>query len=150
MTAGERLIDTNILVHAYVLLEARKQTAAQALVLDLWKDGGGLTTMQNLCEFFHVATSKIKRPMPADQAGRIVKEILSSTKWHVLDRGVGTVVQAIELVILHRASFWDALIAACMLEHGVSTIVTENEQDFKRIPGITVTNPFKVHAKRYD
>lgn len=148
MTAGERLIDTNVLVHAYVLLDARKQAVAEALVLPIWKDGGGLTTMQNLCEFFHVAMSKIERPMPADQAGRIVKEILSSTKWHVLDRGIGTVVQAIELVTLHHASFWDAMIAACMLEHGVTTIVTENERDFTKIPGLTVINPFKARAQR--
>lgn len=150
MTAGERLIDTNVLVHAYVHLDARKQTVAQALVLAIWNDGGGLTTIQNLCEFFAVATSKIERPMPVDQAGRIVKEILGSTKWRVLDRRPGTVVQAIELVILHRASFWNALIAACMLEHGIGSIVTENERDFKKIPGMTVINPFKAHLKRHD
>ena len=132
MTAGERLFDTNILVHAYVHLETRKHTAAQVLVLDVWKDGGGLTTLQNLCEFFHVATSKIERRMPADKAGSIVKEILSSTKWHVLDRGAGTVIQAVELAVLHHTSFWDALIAACMLDHGIHTIVTENERDFRK------------------
>lgn len=148
MTAGERLIETNILVHAYVLLDRRKQPAAKALVFSIWQEGGGLTTMQNLCEFFHVATSKIEHPMPADQAGRIVKEILSSTKWHVLDRSVGTVIQAIELVTLHHTSFWDAMIAACMLEHGVSSIVTENERDFKKIPGLIVINPFKARVQR--
>jgi len=55
---------------------------------------------------------------------------------------------AIELVKLHRAPFWDALIAACMLEHGVRTIVTENERDFKRIPGIMALNPFKARVQR--
>jgi hypothetical protein len=30
-----------------------------------------------------------------------------------------------------------------MLEHDIHTIVTENERDFKKIPGITVVNPFK-------
>jgi len=49
-----------------------------------------------------------------------------------------------DLVRLHRVPFWDALIAACMLENGISTIVTENEADFKRIPGITTSNPFKT------
>ena len=28
------------------------------------------------------------------------------------------------------------------------SIVTENERDFKRIPGITVSNPFKERVKR--
>jgi hypothetical protein len=70
-----------------------------------------------------------------------VKEILSSTKWHVLDRGAGTVIQAVELAALHHTSFWDALIAACMLDHGIHTIVTENERDFRKVPGLTVINP---------
>jgi predicted nucleic acid-binding protein len=48
----------------------------------------------------------------------------------------------------YRASFWDALIAACMLEHGVHTIVTENELDFRKIPGLTVINPFRARARR--
>lgn len=143
MTVGERLIDTNVLVHAYVLLNARKQIAAREIVLPIWQEGGGLTTLQNLCELFTVSTKKIERPMPVEQAESIVQEILGSEKWCVLDRQKDTVLHAIELVKLHRAPFWDALIAACMLEHGIHTIVTENERGFKKIPGITVVNPFK-------
>jgi predicted nucleic acid-binding protein len=44
-----------------------------------------------------------------------------------------------ELVRQRRVPFWDALIAACMLENAIGIIVTENEDDFKRIPGITTT-----------
>jgi predicted nucleic acid-binding protein len=47
-----------------------------------------------------------------------------------------------------RAPFWDALFAACMLERGIEVIVTENEKDFKNIPGITVVNPFKARTAR--
>jgi predicted nucleic acid-binding protein len=86
--------------------------------------------------------------MPVDRAGEIVREILDSPKWRVLDRRNETVTRAIGLVKCQRVPFWDALIAACMLEHGVRTIVTENERDFKRIPGITVVNPFKARAQR--
>lgn len=84
--------------------------------------------------------------MPVDRAASIVRELLSSEKWRVLDRQEGTVRQAIELVKLYRAPFWDALIAASMLEHGIHTIVTENERDFRRIPGIVIINPFKVRS----
>ena len=52
------------------------------------------------------------------------------------------------MVKLYRAKFWDALIAACMLEHGVETIVTEDGADFRKIPGITVVNPFKPRTGR--
>jgi len=143
MTDGERLLDTNVLVHAYVRLDEKKQITASGIVLPIWEDGGGVTTLQNLCEFFAVATKKVARPMPVGQAENIVKEILASTKWRVLDRRDETVVRAMELVRQRRVPFWDALIAASMLEHGINTIVTENEPDFKRVPGISVTNPFK-------
>ena len=81
--------------------------------------------------------------MPIGQAENIVGEILASTKWRVLDRREETVVHAMELVRQRRVPFWDALIAACMLENGIEIIVTENERDFKKVPGITVINPFK-------
>jgi predicted nucleic acid-binding protein len=50
-----------------------------------------------------------------------------------LDRREETVVHAMELVRQRHVPFWHALIAACMLENGIETIVTENERDFKRI-----------------
>jgi len=148
MTDGERLLDTNVLVHAYVRLDEKKQVTASGIVLPIWESGGGITTLQNLCEFFAVATKKVARPMPIGQAENIVREILSSTKWRVLDRREETVVHAMELVRERRAPFWDALIAACMLENGIEVIVTENERDFKRIPGITVANPFRTTLRK--
>lgn len=148
MTDDEPLVDTNVLVHAYVLLDARKHALARELLLTIWRDGGGLTTLQNLCEFFAVVTKRIAQPMRIEHAESIVKQIIHSTKWRVLDRREGTALHGIELVKLRRLPFWDALIAACMLENGIHTIVTENERDFTRIPGITVTNPFKRPVKR--
>ena len=53
-----------------------------------------------------------------------------------------------ELVRQRRVPFWDSLIAACMLENAIGRIVTKNEDDFKRIPGITTTNPFKTARVR--
>ena len=47
------------------------------------------------------------------------------------------------LVRERRVPFWDALIAASMLDAGISSIVTENERDFRRVPGINVINPFR-------
>ena len=41
---------------------------------------------------------------------------------------------------LHRLKLGDAIIAATALEHGLE-LVTRNEADFKRIPGLVITNP---------
>jgi predicted nucleic acid-binding protein len=132
MTDGERLIDTNVLVHAYVLLAPKKQPSARDIVMPIWQRGGGLTTVQNLCEFFFVVTRKVKQPMRPDLAGGIVRQFFRSPSWRVLDRDEETIARAVELVKQHHVPFWDALIAACMLENGIHTIVTEFAQPVKR------------------
>jgi len=148
MTGEAQLIDTNVLVHAYTVADDRKHQAAVSLVERVWTGEGAATTLQNVCEFFFVVTRKVARPVPVAVAEAVVQGILSGSQWRVIDRGSETVLKAVEMVRLYRAKFWDALIAASMLEHGVGTIVTENEQDFRKIPGITVVNPFKVGVQR--
>ena len=108
----------------------------------------GASQHYRICANFAVATKKVARPMPTNQAENIVREILASTKWRVVDRREETVVHAMELVRQRRVPFWDALIAACMLENAIGTIVTENERAFKKVPGITITNPFKTARRR--
>ena len=83
-----------------------------------------------------------KNESSVPKAIRMAPSTIAGSQWRVIDRGPMTVLKAIELVKLYRAPFWDALIAACMLEYGIGTIVTENERDFRKIPGLKVINPF--------
>lgn len=143
--SGERpLVDTNILVHAYTIVDDRKHSAARSLVAAIWEGQYASTTLQNLCEFFFVVTRKVAKPISITEAQTVVSGILASSQWRVLDRDSETILTAIDLVKLHRANLWDALIAACMLQHGVHTILTDNERDFVKLPNILVINPFKV------
>lgn len=146
MPDDNRLLDTNILVHAYTVSDERKHRAAIALVEAVWEGQPATTTLQNLCEFFVVVTHKVTKPLSAAEAELIIQGILTASQWRVIDRRPGTVLKAMGLVKAYRASFWDALIAACMLEHGVPTIFTENEADFRKIPGITIVNPFRARV----
>ena len=144
--AENRLFDTNVLVYAYDVSERRRREIGKALVDEVWNAGGGVVTLQNLSEFFFAVTRKVQKPVPVVDAKTIVSDILRSSRWMVIDRNAGTVMKAMEIVESVRAPFWDALIAACMLEHGVENIVTENEKDFKNIPGITIINPFRTRV----
>lgn len=148
MNGEPRLIDTVVLVHAYTVSDDEKHRLALVLIERVWGGEEAMTTLQNLCEFFFVVTRKVEKPISASAAETIVKGILTATQWRVIDRSPETVFKAIELVKLHRAPFWDALIATCMLEQQVHTIITENEKDFGKIPGITVINPFKVRVRQ--
>ncbi len=143
MSEEKRLIDTNILVYAYDISEKAKRKVARAILEKIWDQGGGVVALQNLSEFFVVVTEKVKNPIPTASARRIAMDILRSGRWLVIDRRAETMMTAMDLVENVGTPYWDALIAACMLEHGIHTIVTENERDFKKIPGLTVINPFK-------
>ena len=143
MTGEGRLIDTNVLVHAYVLIESKKNIRARALLRQIWKHGSGITSLQNLCEFVVVVTRKVERPMSLTRAKSIVSTILNSPKWDVIDRDPITLPKAIDLVSRFKIPFWDALLAALMLEHNIRIVVTENEKDFKKVRGLVVVNPFK-------
>ncbi len=143
MIVESRLIDTNILVYAYDISEKAKQRVAHTLLDDIWDRGGGVVTLQNLSEFFVVVTGKVQKPISIPNAKTIVSDILCSSRWLVIRPQEGTIMNAIALVEKIRTPFWDALIATCMLENGIHTIVTENDRDFKNIPNMTVINPFK-------
>jgi predicted nucleic acid-binding protein len=143
MTGDLQLIDTNVLVHAYTVSDEKKHRLALPLVEKIWEGEDAATTLQNLCEFFFVVTRKVSKPLRAAEAESTVQAILTSSRWRVIDRQPATIFSAMELVKVNRVPFWDALIGACMLEHGIGAIVTENERDFKRIRGISVINPFK-------
>ena len=108
------MLDTNILVYAYDVSEMRRRGIAKALVDEVWDAGGGVITVQNLSEFFFAVTRKVQKPVPVVDAKTIASDILRSSQWMVIDRNVGILVKAMEIVESVRAPFWDALIAACM------------------------------------
>jgi len=45
---------------------------------------------------------------------------------------------------IRGGKIFDLFLAATMFDNGVRTIYTENEGDFKGLPGIEVINPFSA------
>lgn len=137
-----KLIDTNILVYAYDSSEKEKFSCARKIISSIWSNGSGYTTVQNLTEFFVVVTRKIEYPISISDTQTIIHDILHSDKWQVFDRDMYTIERAITLVEKCGVHFWDALIAQVMLDNDISAILTENTDDFSKIPSINVENPF--------
>jgi predicted nucleic acid-binding protein len=63
--------------------------------------------------------------------------------WKKINYNENIIKKAINVTIEFKAKFWDAVIAETMKENEIVKIYTENEDDFKKIPGIKVINPFK-------
>ena len=143
MTDEPFLLDSNILVYAFDSSEGSKYSVARALVKDCW-DGKikYAVSLQNLSEFFVNITKKIKNPIAKERASDFVKTMLGFKGLIKLEPRKETVSRALDICILADVSYWDALIAATMLEHGIFHIYTEDTKGFSRIAGINAKNPF--------
>lgn len=139
----ERLIDTNILVYAYDTSEGQKHDIAKQLLKQVWEEGGGVVCVQNLMEFFVVITRKVESPISLTEAKTMIDDIAKSDNWRIIDRDIHTFLTAIDLVIQYDIHTWDATIAACMRESGITEIITENKKDFEKIPDFHVIVPFE-------
>ena len=139
---SDKLIDANILVYAYDTSEGEKHKVSRDILKNIWREGGGVVCLQNLMEFFVVITKKVENPVDIADAKAIVEDLLKSNNWRIIDRDVETFLNAIDLVSEQGIHLWDAVVAACMKENDITEIITEDKEDFEKIPGIKVTGPF--------
>lgn len=138
------LFDTSIIVYAYDESQGSKRKTCKQLLETVF-DGSSPGTVSNqiLAETFNVLTTQMFNSMNKDTAEQVVNDFIVSAPWNKINYNTETVKKAMITSKLFGAPFWDSLIAETMKENGVDTIVTENEKDFRKIPGIKVVNPFK-------
>ncbi len=142
MTARPALTDTNILCYALDAGEPKKRATAAALLARCFRSEIFLAVSeQNLAEFSVVMLEKVKNPLPDAVVSRFVRNIESFNGWTVIGYDAETIVDAVTIRKQYSLHFWDALLAATMKQHAITTIYTEDSH-FKKIPGITVINPF--------
>ena len=137
-------IDTNILVYAYDLNEISKREKCSRIINSILRgEKRAYVSNQILAELFNVLTTNMKKPVDLEKSETIVKVLIESENFIKLNYNQQSVEKAIYYVKQFHVPFWDALIAATMAENNVFIIYTENEKDFKKIPGLKVVNPCK-------
>lgn len=137
------LIDTNILVYAYDESEGKKHEICKRLIDECWRLRAKYgISIQNLSEFYVVITKKIENPVPMEMAKEIIEDIIEFQNWILMDYDPRTILSAIELNMVYKVHYWDALIAATMRENKIFSIYTE-DGDFKNIPWLNVINPLE-------
>ncbi len=138
----EILFDANILCHAFNEAEPAKRRVCEKLVEDVFdRKIRGVVSNQILIEFFNASTRKLG--FPVEKSKKIVKSFIVSERWHKINYSHNTITRAIDNSEILDVPFLDLLIIETMKENGIAEIITENEKDFSKIPGIRVTNPFK-------
>ena len=130
-------LDTNVLAYAEGANDVRRQAAALEVVAAL-PAGAAMVPVQVLGELFRVLTAKAKRP--SDQARAAVLSWRDAMA--VRDTSAAALLAAMDLVVDHRLSIWDALILAVAAESGCRLLLSEDLQEGFTWRGVTVVNPF--------
>ena len=138
--SGERVfLDTNILVYAYDRDAGRKHDIARDQLIDLWNAGGGILSTQILQEFYVTVTRKIPSPLPPASAREVIEDYLA---WDVVANDGEAVLEAVDLQISGKISFWDALVVVAAKRGGAVQILSEDLPDGRKFGDIVVRNPF--------
>ena len=138
------LVDSNVLVYAYDIIDGEKHRKSEEIMSLAWlkKQYISLST-QNLSEFVSVITTKIQNPIDITIAYHIIEDITNFSHFKIFNISPKEILAAMRLIEEFKIEYWDALIVSVMQEHNIKKIITENEKDFKKIPWLTVINPFK-------
>ena len=83
----------------------------------------------------------MKKSKFVKEAEEFVMSILESNRWTIANITKETTSLAIELTKKFRGHYWDNLLAANIIIHGIPILYTENTKDFKT-DSITTINPY--------
>ena len=135
-------IDTNILAYAYDLSEPIKREKCFNILKEVFSgEKRAFISSQILGELFYTLVKNFRKPLDKEKARIVIGSFVNSPNWVKFDYNSNTIEKAVILSNEYNVPFWDCLIAATMLENNIFTIYTENESDFRKIPGIKVLNP---------
>ncbi len=133
-------LDSNILVYAYDRHDPQKQAKAQAVLKLGIEEETVVLSSQVLGEFFVVVTRRIKEPMSADEAEKIIG-ILSVLP--VVEIDLLLVKRAINTHKKYGISYWDSLIVSAAERTRCVILLSEDLNHGQKYNGILVENPFK-------
>ncbi len=133
------LIDSNILIYAYAEDSMKKAKAAELLEKCFLGKLKLSISLQNIGEFCSIATRKYQ--IQSTAINKIVQAILKSKNFVKLSYQPTTFKGALTIMEKNKLQFWDALLAATMLENDAVKIYTE-DADFNKVSGIKQINPF--------
>ena len=145
MPALAYLADTNILLRVSQRHDPNYNAIRTALHAIRTSGGGLYFTSQNLAEFWNVCT----RPASQNGYGLSIGETdrraeLIESSFRFLPDNEQVYREWRRVVVVHSVmgvQVHDARLVAAMRVHGITHVLTLDEQDFLRYPGVTVVHP---------
>lgn len=136
--AQKSFIDTNILIYAHDRSAGAKHDRARELIERLWASGEGVLSTQVLQELCINLRRKLARPLPAEQVRQLIQDYMS---WEVVVNTAESVIQALEIEVRYKISFWDALVLHAAESSGATILYSEDLSSGQRYGSIQVVNP---------
>jgi predicted nucleic acid-binding protein len=131
-------VDTNILMYAHDRAAGVKHERARRLVERLWISGQGVLSTQVLQELCINLRRKIVRPLPVEEVRRLLQDYLS---WEIVTNTPSSVIQALEIEVRYKTSFWDALVLQAAEVAGAVVLYSEDLAAGQKYGPIQVVNP---------
>ncbi len=132
-------VDSNVLVYLHDHSAGVKRARAKELVSELWASRRGCLSIQVLQEFYVNITRKVPKPLPVDEARRLVG-VLGA--WRTHRPGLEDVLAAIDAQRRHGVSFWDGMILRSAGSLGCAVLWSEDLAAGRDYDGVKVRNPF--------
>jgi predicted nucleic acid-binding protein len=130
-------VDTNILIYAHDRAAGVKHERARQLVERLWTSGEGVLSTQVLQELCVNLRRKVARPLPLEEIRQLVQDYLS---WEVVVNAPESAIDALEIEVRYKISFWDALVLQAAETSGAAILYSE-DLAAGRYGSVQVVNP---------
>ena len=137
---GKCFVDTNILVYAHDLAQKAKHEQARELIQKLWDSGDGVLSTQVLQELCVSLRRKVARPLSVEGTRKVIEDYSS---WEIVVNTAESVLEALDLELRYKISFWDALIVQAAGSCGAEVLYSEDLADGQRYGEVRVVNPLK-------
>jgi predicted nucleic acid-binding protein len=131
-------VDTNILVYAHDRSAGVKHQRAQMLLEQLWDSGQGVLSTQVLQELCVNLRRKASQPLPVEEVRQLIRDY---STWEIVTNTAESVLQALDIEMRYKTSFWDALIFQAAESSGASILYSEDLATRQRYGAIQVVNP---------
>lgn len=135
--------DSNILVYVADADAGERHTTAVAVVDQAIRDGAVVFLLQSFVEFFHVTVRKGHLTPSAARDFIRGWQAVAPVKPYIVD----DLQAAIETVLAHKLSFFDTLLWATADRVGVTYLITEDQQDGRRLGRVTFVDPFAARNR---
>jgi predicted nucleic acid-binding protein len=138
--ADKYFVDTSILIYAHDRDAGLKHDRARQLIEHLWTTGQGVLSTQILQELCVNLRRKVARPLPVDEIRRLIQDYLS---WEIVVNTPASVIQALEIELRYKISYWDALVLQAADNCGAAVLYSEDLAAGQKYGAIRVVNPLR-------